>query len=259
MLLTRKTYSFSLAFPVKMSFDLNQEQNPMTLLAVLKKAPLFNAMDEKAAAYFAQHGHRKKYEKGSDLFAMGDPAPSFFFVISGWVKLYRVNREGEEAIIHVFGPGETFAEAAVFGPMQRYPVNAQAVEDTEVLEIPRTLFVEKIKEDSDFALSILGAISARQRYLIQQIEQLAVREAPQRLGAFLLRLCPAGQNKNIEINLPYDKSLIARRLNIQPETFSRALKKLEPHGVTSHGKDIFIRDAAELESFCDIEDRNSPC
>lgn len=190
---------------------------------------------------------------------MGDPAHCFFFIVNGWVKLYRISREGEETVINVFAPGETFAEAAVFGPMQRYPVNAQAVEDTIVLEIPRTLFVDKIREDSDFALSILGSISARQRYLIQQIEQLTVKEAPQRLGAFLLRLCPPGQDENIEISLPYDKSLIARRLNIQPETFSRALKKLEPCGVIIKGKNILIRDTMQLMAFCDIEDRHGPC
>lgn len=231
----------------------------MTLTAALKKTALFSAMNDETVDFFAQHLHRRRYEKGSALFAVGDPARSFFFIIKGWIKLYRVSREGAETIIHLFGTGETFAEAAVFGPMQRYPVNAQAVEDSEILEIPRALFVEKIREDSDFALSILGAISARQHYLIQQIEQLTVKEAPQRLGTFLLRLCPAGKNKDIEIILPYDKSLIARRLNIQPETFSRALKKLESHGVSSRGKDIFIHDTGELANFCDIDDRTSLC
>jgi CRP-like cAMP-binding protein len=231
----------------------------MTLAATLKKAPLFTGMDDTTAGFFADRGHKKQYEKGAELFAMGDSAHSFFFIISGWVKLYRISREGVETVINVFAPGETFAEAAVFGPMQRYPVNAQAVEDTTVLEISRSLFVDKIKEDSNFALSILGSISARQRYLIQQIEQLTVKEAPQRLGAFLLRLCPLGKLKDVEISLPYDKSLVARRLNIQPETFSRALKKLEPHGVSVQAKNILIRDAEELAAFCDVEDRNSLC
>lgn len=190
---------------------------------------------------------------------MGDPATSFFFIIDGWIKLYRMTRDGEESIINVFAPGETFAEAAVFGPMQRYPVNAQAVEDTNILEIPRSLFVEMIRADSDFALSILGAISAKQRYLIQQIEQLTVREAPQRIGTFLLRLCPPGRSSSVEVALPYDKSLIARRLNIQPETFSRAFKKLEPHGVTLKGRVAAIEDIEKLATFCDFEDRHSPC
>lgn len=231
----------------------------MNIANALKKTPLFSGMQDETLSHFAEKSPVKHYEKGEELFAMGDPASAFFFIINGWIKLYRVSREGEESIINVFAPGETFAEAAVFGPMQRYPVNAQAVEETTLLEIPRNLFVEQIRADSDFALSILGAISAKQHYLIQQIEQLTVREAPQRIGTFLLRLCPVGNGKNVEVSLPYDKSLIARRLNIQPETFSRAFKKLEPHGVTLKGRVAVIENIESLSAFCDVEDRNSPC
>ena len=231
----------------------------MNFANVLKKAPLFAAMSDDAVSFFAENAHLKKHEKDSSVFSMGDPASNFFLVVDGWIKVYRVSRDGEETIINVFAPGETFAEAAVFGPVQRYPVNAQAIEDTTLLEIPRALFVEKIRQDSNFALTLLGSISARQHLLIQQIEQLTVKEAPQRLGAFLLRLCPPEKTQNVEISLPYDKFLIARRLNIQPETFSRALKKLEPHGVSVRGRNIMIGDTARLAGFCDLEDRERPC
>ncbi|QQG37298.1 MAG: Crp/Fnr family transcriptional regulator [Micavibrio aeruginosavorus] len=231
----------------------------MNTANALKKTALFSGMDDEKVALFASKSLVRHYEKGEELFAMGDQAASFFFIIDGWVKLYRITREGEESIINVFAPHETFAEAAVFGPMQRYPVNAQAVEDTTLLEIPRSLFVETIRADSDLAISILGAIAAKQHYLIQQIEQLTVREAPQRIGTFLLRLCPPGATRNIEVALPYDKSLIARRLNIQPETFSRAFKKLEPHGVHLQGRVAVIEEIGRLAAFCDVEDRDKPC
>lgn len=230
-----------------------------TLAADLKRAPLFSGMDDAAVSFFAVRGHIRECKGGADLFEMGDVARNFYFIISGWIKLYRISRDGEETVINVIAPGETFAEAAVFSPMQRYPVSAQAVDDATVLEISRELFVGKIKESSDFALSILGAISARQRYLIQQIEQLTVKDAPQRLGVFLLRLCPQDRKGDVSIVLPYDKSLIAQRLNIQPETFSRALKKLEVCGVTSKGRDVTIHNPGQLADFCDIENRPGLC
>lgn len=231
----------------------------MSIANALKKTTLFSGMNDESVAAFIRKSPSRHYAKGTEIFAMGDPAASFFYIVEGWIKLYRLTREGEEAIINVFAPGETFAEAAVFGPQQRYPVNAQAVEDCTLLEIPRSLFVEMIRADSEMALSILGAIAGKQRYLIQQIEQLTVREAPQRIGTFLLRLCPPGSARDVEVALPYDKSLIARRLNLQPETFSRALKKLEPHGVTLKGRVAVIADTEQLEAFCDVEDRDTPC
>src|SRR5690606_6832914 len=173
------------------------------------------------------------HAKGRDIFATGDAAESFFVILQGWVKLYRPSRDGDEVIIHVFGPGESFAEAAVFNDNRVYPVNAQAIEDVVLVEVPRNFFVQKIEEDSRFALRMLGAIAARQHYLVQQLEQVTTRTAPQRIGAFLIRFCrkeKQGEDGWL-VDLPYDKSIISTRLNIKAETFSRALAKLEPYGV----------------------------
>jgi CRP-like cAMP-binding protein len=229
------------------------------LLDILKQTPIFSSMDEKTVQFFVTRSHIKSYQKGKQLFAMGDKAECFYIILDGWIKLYRITSEGEEAIIHVFGPGETFAEAAVFNERQRYPVNAEVAETAKVLEIPRVLFVNKIHEDGDFALSILGSIAARQHFLVQQIEQVTVKSAPQRIGTFLLKLCPKDSVRNIKINLPYDKGLVARRLNIQPETFSRALNKLKPHGVNVEGRQIIVKDVAALSIFCDVDSRDLPC
>lgn len=231
----------------------------MTLIELLKKAPLFAGLSDAAVRYIAENSVHKHYQKGEFLFSMGDPATRLFFIIDGWVKLYRVNRDGEETIINIFAPRETFAEAAALSPNRNYPVNGRAIEDTTVLEVPRSLFVDKINEDSNFALSIIGSIAARQHYLVQMIEHLAVKTPVQRLGCFLLRLCPSGVTENVEVHLPYDKALIARRLSIQPETFSRALKKLEPQGVITKGRTVTIKDTEKLCTFCDFEDRDRPC
>src|SRR5690606_28257867 len=201
------------------------------------------------------------HAKGRDIFATGDAAESFFVILQGWVKLYRPSRDGDEVIIHVFGPGESFAEAAVFNDNRVYPVNAQAIEDVVLVEVPRSFFVQKIEEDSRFALRMLGAIAARQHYLVQQIEQVTARTAPQRIGAFLIRFCK--KNKKAEgewvVHLTYDKSVISTRMNIKPETFSRALAKLEPYGVHIEKKDILITDMEALAEFCDISPNEVPC
>ncbi len=233
----------------------------MDLIQTLKKASLFQSIDSGTLEQLAKQSHLKTFAKGRDLFAMGDTADAFFIILNGWVKLYRTSKEGEEVVIHVFGPGESFAEAAVFSDSKTYPVNAQAVEDVAVIEIPRSFFVRKIEEDSLFALRMLGAIAARQHYLVQQLEQVTTRTAPQRIGAFLVRFCKKEKqgSKGWMVDLPYDKSIISRRLNIKPETFSRALAKLEPHGVSLIGRDIWITDMAKLIEFCDLSPQEVPC
>ena len=117
-------------FLVKMPIDLNQDRlRKCPLLIGLKKTPLFWAVNDKVAAFFAKKAHKNNM-KNQSAFCYGRPRPQLFFIVSGWIKLYRISQKGEETVINVFGPRETFAKAAVFGPIQRCPVNAQAVENT---------------------------------------------------------------------------------------------------------------------------------
>lgn len=227
---------------------------------LLAKAALFQGIGQDALSELAAACKHRTLEKGTELFSAGDTADYFYLIVEGWIKLYRVSREGDEAIIHVFGPGETFAEAAVFNDRRAYPVHAQAVDHVTLIAIPRSFFVHKIQSDSNFALRILAAIASRQHYLVQQLEQVTARSAPQRIGAFLLRVSHArGDERNVCVTLPYDKSLIAARLSIKPETFSRALAKLRPHGVIARGRTVQIEDPQVLADFCDVDWQSVPC
>ncbi len=230
---------------------------------LLRKVSLFQNMPINDLEELTTYCHQKSLSKGQELFSMGDRADSLFIVMKGWIKLYRTSKEGNEAIIHILGSGESFAEAAVFNDSRTYPVNAQAVEDSVVIDIPYTYFLHKIDEDRNFALRILGSIASRQHYLVQQLEQLTTQTATQRIGAFLLRFCISkDQNETGAwiVNLPYDKSVISTRLNIKPETFSRALAKLRPYGVsTDKKKQILITDKQALIDFCDISIHGKPC
>lgn len=228
----------------------------MELLETIKKSPLFLTIDEETLQEIVEHCRKKKLYKGQELFAAGDTAENFYIILNGWIKLSRISREGEEVIIHVFGPGESFAEAAVFNDKKKYPVHAQSIEDAEVIEIPRSFFIKKIEEDSRFALRLLGSISAHQHYLVQQLEQVTSRTAPQRVGAFLLRFCKRhaeDADGTTIVDLPYDKAIISTRLGIKPETFSRALAKLEPYGVTADKRSITIKSPEDLADFCDVD------
>lgn len=110
-----------------------------------------------------------------------------------------------------------------------------------------------MQKNSDFCLRLLSSVSLRHHMLVQQLEQITARTPPQRLGTFLLHLCPMVTNGPIEVSLPYEKTLIARRLNIEPETFSRAIKKLEPYGVTMSGRTVSITDVEKLRTYCEVD------
>lgn len=232
------------------------------ILNTLRRTPLFQSISPEILKQINTLSNKRFFKKNREIFIQGDSADCFYIILKGWVKLYRISKEGNEVIIHVFGPGESFAEAAVFSERRIYPVYAEAIEDAELIEISRQFFVNKIIEDSNFALSMLASIASRQHFLVQQIEQVTTRSASQRIGSFMIRFCRKTENKKENhwlVDLPYDKSVICSRLNIKPETFSRALHKLEEHGVKQENRRILIVDMESLINFCDISPNDVYC
>ena len=194
----------------------------------------------------------KTVQKGENLFERGDDAVCFYGVLSGWIKVYRAQLSGDHTVLSVFGPGETFAEAAMFLGNQ-YPASAEAVENGRICIFSRDAFQERMASNPNLCFGILGAISYHLHSFTLQVEQLKTRNSEQRLAAFLTSVCDAGEGPATVV-LPYDKALIAARLGMKPESLSRNLAKLEARGVRSNGETIRIDDVGTLAEF----GRNAP-
>jgi CRP-like cAMP-binding protein len=220
--------------------------------AILRGSPLFQRLSDRALAMLVASSQVRAVPRGTTLFVQDEPADRFFTLLDGWVKLYRLTRDGTEAVVNVIAPGETFAEAAMFASGS-FPVCAEAVSDCRVLSLTADGFARCLKEEDEIAFAMLGSLSLRLRDLVRQIEQLQVQPTHQRVGGFLLRFCPEGPGPAV-FALPFDKALVARRLGMQPETFSRALAKLRTVGVETQGGTISVADTDALRRFCQAGD-----
>jgi CRP-like cAMP-binding protein len=196
----------------------------------------------------------RDYPKGHLLFQQGDEADGFFVVLSGWVKLFRQTPHGDEAVIHILSRGECFAEAAMFLG-GRYPASAMVAEDARLLRISSQPFRHWIGSEPEIALGMLASLSARLHHLINESEQLQTRSATERVAEYVLKRCPVREGSAV-IALPYDKSLLAARLAMKPESLSRVLAKLRKLGVRTENNRVIVADVARLARFCAGEDRS---
>lgn len=219
---------------------------------IVRSTPLFGAMPQDAAQSLIGQQPVRSYEKGTVLFQQGEPAGSFYVVLDGWVKLFRITPDGSEAVVGVFRRGESFAEAAIFLG-GRYPVTAEVVTESRLLRVDGELMRRRIREQPDLALSMLASASYHLKALVEQIEQIKLLSAPQRIADFLVRLCPVREG-SCSIELPYEKALIANRLGMKPESLSRALAKLRPLGVSVDREQVAIVDVDLLVRFVDSRD-----
>lgn len=204
-------------------------------------------MPEHAVRDLIGNSMPRVYGKGELLFSQGEPADAFFVILSGWVKVFRLSQEGEETILHVFSRGETFAEAATFMG-GRYPANAEVVTPSRLLRVKSANFRTRLLESPELALAMLASVSHQLKVLVEQLEQIKTMSAPRRVADFLMSLCP-NRSGVCTVILPYEKSLIARRLGMKPESFSRAVAKLKPLGVRVNGDSVTIGNREALAAY----------
>ncbi len=213
----------------------------------LSRAPLFQAMGSEITRSLIGSRVARHYERGERIFQQGDPADAFFFIREGWVKLFREREDGREIVVSTFTAGETFAEAAMFLG-GRYPASAEVVTPARILRVEGAGLRQAILKQPQLALDMLAAAFVHLKQLVEQIEQLKAQSAPQRIADFLLGQVSADSGP-AEIALPYDKALIANRLGMQPESFSRALARLRELGVTVTRDNVRMKDIARLTEF----------
>lgn len=218
---------------------------------VVRQLPLFAGLPEKILDRLLEQAVARDYGKGQILFHRSDIADRFYIVLDGWVKIYRDTIDGDEAVLGVFTCGETLAEAAAFLE-HGYPASAQVVEDSRLIPVFTETMRHEINANPDIAMNMLASMSKRLHHLVIEIEQLKTCSATQRVVDFLLRRSEAREGTAV-IFLPYDKTLISRRLGMQPESLSRILAKLREHGVRTEQNRVIVDDMAVLLEYSQRE------
>lgn len=220
--------------------------------AAIAASPMFCRLKEPDLALLEKCGAERAYGKDETLFAHGDPCRGFYLVVDGMVKVYRVGTDGRETVLHLVGPPDHFAEAALFEDLE-YPASAICTEASVLIFFERDRFLHLIAEHSSFALGLFAGLSLWIRRMVGRVEGLTVTDAPQRLARMLVDLKLQGRGGERFVELPARKYLIAGQLGMTAPTFSRCLAKLETDGVVRvEGRKLFVLDPDRLEELAGV-------
>lgn len=208
---------------------------------------LFTALNEAQLQAIHRTMRVISLEEGQTLFDFGQPATRYFYMCSGQIKLFRNSPDGGEKVIEIIHAGETFAEAVMFMKQCRYPVSAQAITQSRVLAFDSKTMMDLLRGSIDTCFRMMAKMAMRLRQHLDDIDVLTLHSATFRLVSFLLQQVPKGVVESPEIQLDTPKHIIASRLSIQPETFSRMLAKLSKQGLIDvQGQNIVLQDVAGL-------------
>ena len=225
----------------------------MQIIDIIKNIQLFNGLTTSQIDDLSMIISDQDFKKGANIFAEGDDGVGFYILVSGQVKIYKMSVDGKEQILHIFGPGEPFAEAAVFTG-KSFPAYADAMQDSRVFFIPRNSFVSLIESNPSLAMNMLGTLSMRLKKFAGMIEALSLKEVPGRLAAHLLLLSSQHDSNNFPLNI--SKTQMASLLGTIPETLSRIFKKLTKKGyLEMDSARIRIIDREGLEELASGEEK----
>nr|ACF98059.1 putative cyclic nucleotide-binding domain protein [uncultured bacterium 888] len=217
----------------------------------MSNLPLFSDLRREDIERIAAGTTTLRAEKGETLFRRGDPCNGFHVVVYGQVKLGFTSAQGAEKVVEIIGPQQSFGEALMF--LERpYIVSAQTLADSLLLHVAKAAVFREIEADPLFARRMLAGLSRRLHGLVSDVESYSLRSGAQRVIGYLLREDVEHNvaGRVIELTLPTTKNIIASRLNLTPEHFSRVLHELTvARLIEVDGRTVRILDVDRLRNF----------
>lgn len=221
----------------------------------LSMLPLFQEMKPPELQRLAQGSRLRQLARGDEVFHIGELCNEFHVTVSGQIKLFAISPAGQEKIIEIIGPGNSFAEALMFTD-KPYFINAQALTDTLLLSVSKQSVLQEIETDRRFCMRMLAGLSRRLHGLVNDVQAYALHSGVERVIGYLMRDLPDGGKGGAEdelaqrVTLPVSKAAIASRLSMTPEYFSRVLHELEAKGlIVIDKRDIHIPDPQRLTRY----------
>ncbi|MCX8091693.1 MAG: Crp/Fnr family transcriptional regulator [Verrucomicrobiae bacterium] len=214
----------------------------------LRSCQLFAGLPVADLRHIAAIAVPRTLNKGEYLFREGDPSLGFYVVQKGAINVHRVSATGKEQVIHVFRPGESFAEATL-ATETGYPADARALESSQVLLIRKNEFIALLKRQPELALRMLGSMSQHLRVLVGLLDDLTLKDVETRLANWLVKRCPDPRSDSpVDIHLPMTKRVLAAELGTVSETFSRTLAKFrEQRLIEVRGRVVTVLSPRRLQ------------
>ena len=212
----------------------------------LAKLPLFDGLDRDSLGRLVPHATEVHAPRGETLFNRGDPCVGFHLVVYGRIKLAFVSAAGGEKVVEIIGPGQSFGEAVMFLD-KPYAVTARALEDSFLIHVAKRGILDEIENTPRFAQKMLAGLSRRLHGLIADVEAYSMASGTERVIGYLLQ-------ENLQdgdaVVLKASKLVVASRLNLTPEHFSRILHDLSEQDLISvQGRGITVPSVERLRSY----------
>ena len=216
---------------------------------VVRRAPLFTALDDAAAASLRASMDTVKIAKGSILFKEGDDGEHLYVIIEGKLKLGTSSGDGRENLLSILGPGEMFGELSLFDPGSRTST-ATAVTDAKLHSLSHEKVIPWLKQNPEVSLQLLARLAQRLRRTNEAVGDLVFSDVPGRVAKALIDLGDRFGKTTAEgllVNHDLTQEELAQLVGASRETVNKALADFAGRGwLKLDGRSVLITDVERL-------------
>ena len=211
---------------------------------VVRRAPLFTALDDAQAASLRASMDSVKISKGGILFKEGDEGEHVYVIVDGKLKLGTSSGDGRENLLSILGPGEMFGELSLFDPGPRTST-ATAVTDAKLLSLSHEKLIPEV------SLHLLARLAQRLRRTNEAVGDLVFSDVPGRVAKALMDLGSRfGKQTDDGLFVHHDltQEELAQLVGASRETVNKALADFAGRGwLKLDGRAVLITDVERLE------------
>src|SRR3989338_1507772 len=218
-------------------------------IGFLRNVPIFAELEDKDLQRIVKLGTRQKYKKGNIVVLEQESGAALFVIVAGKVKVVRMDEDGKEVILSIFGPGEFFGEMSLLDGLAR-SASVVSLTKSELFMIHRRAFLKLLHEQPHVAISLLGELTLRLRKADAQIKSLSLKDAAGRVANVVLMLADdigVFRKGKVEIDeLPLQQDM-ANMAGTRTKTVSRMIHQFIKEGfLAMQGNKLTINDYEEF-------------
>ena len=199
----------------------------LNVAEILHGCRLFSKVQERGFQRLVVMARLCRFDKGQAIFREGGECPGVYVVGSGLIRVFKTAATGKQHVLHMVGPGRTFAEVAAIGGFP-CPANAEAVVPSVCALLPLAPFKKALDEDHELCMGMMVGLATWAHQLVELLEDVVLRDAIGRLARYLL---DAETGPEGLVELPTLKRHVASHLNLTSETLSRTIRRLVEAGL----------------------------
>jgi CRP/FNR family transcriptional activator FtrB len=226
-----------------------------TAARLIRIVPSFAKLPPGTIEYLLRHMSIEELPSKTVVLHEGQVADSLCVLAKGLVQLF-TSLGKSEATVLVLHPVTAFGVDAVLRNSVLL-TSARTVRTCRIVRIPADSVRELVEQSQEFRHVVMNDLTLSHENVVRELKNMRLRTAFQRLVAWILAM-QAQAGTSSEIELPYDKSLLAARLGMSPETLSRDLARLTDLGVTVRGRRLTISDSNTLSLSVAVDELSRP-